>query len=141
MPRSLAPGPVRANLRGMRRPVFLAPILALAAAGCTNYAAERAAFLNTLVGQPESAVVAQLGVPAQTFDTGGHHFLAYTSERASVYGTGFGFGGGGGYGYGRGFGFGGIDTFSSEVVPRVCQTTFDLVGGRVQTWALHGNGC
>ena len=118
----------------------LLPVLALCATGCTNYAAQRAAFLNGLVGQPETVLVAQLGVPAQVYATPGHRFVAYTSQRTTVYGGGgFGYGG---FGYGGGFGgFGGFDAFPTQIVPRVCQTTFDLVDDRVQTWALHGSGC
>ena len=116
----------------------LTAVLGLAA--CTNYAADRAAYLNTLVGQPEAAVVQQLGVPGRVFETGGHRFVAYTSQRTTVYGGG-GFGVGG-FGYGRGFGgFGTFDAFPTEVVARVCETTFDLQGGIVRSWALHGNGC
>lgn len=140
-----------AYFRRMKRLALLA-VLGLAA--CTNYVAERAAFLNSLVGQSEAGLVQQLGVPGRVFETGGHRFIAYTTQRTTVYGGG-GFGGGfggggfggggyggGGFGYGRGFGgFGSFDAFPTEVIPRVCETTFDLEGGIVRSWALHGNGC
>lgn len=118
----------------------LALLSVLAVAACTNYTAERATFLNSLVGQNEAALVQRLGVPGRVFETGGHRFIAYSTQRTTVYGGG-GFGVGG-FGYGRGFGgFGAFDTFPTEVIPRVCETTFDLVGGTIQSWALHGNGC
>lgn len=123
----------------MRRFAPFLATLALCVAGCANYAAQRAAFLNGLVGQPETVVVARLGVPAQTYEAGGHKFLAYTSGHTTVYGGG-GFGVGG-FGYGGFGGFGGFDALPAEVIPRVCETTLDLVNGTVQSWALHGNGC
>ena len=127
---------------GMKRLVLLT-VLGLAA--CTNYAADRAVYLNTLVGQPEAVLVQQLGVPGRVFETGGHRFVAYTAQRTTVYGGGgFGYGGFGygGFGYGRGpGGFGVFDAFPTEVVARVCETTFDMQGGVVRSWALHGNGC
>lgn len=118
----------------------LALLSVLGLAACTNYVAERAGFLNSLVGQPEAVLVQQLGVPGRVFETGGHRFIAYTAQRTTVYGGGgFGYGG---FGYGRGFGgFGAFDAFPTEVVARVCETTFDLQGGIVRSWALHGNGC
>lgn len=123
----------------MRSFAPLLAVLALGAAGCTNYTAQRAAFLNSMVGQPETVLVGRLGVPTQTYETSGHKFLAYTTGRTTVYGGG-GFGVGG-FGYGGFGGFGSFDALPTEVIPRVCETTFDLVGGTVQSWSLHGNGC
>ena len=117
----------------MRTLLFLG--VALGATACTSYTAQRAAFLNSLVGQPETVVVEQLGVPARVYETGGHRFLAYATGHTTIYAGGGGFGVGG---FGRGFG---AFDVPAEVVPRVCETTIDLVGGKVQTWALHGNGC
>jgi len=117
----------------------LLPLLLITA--CTT-GPDRATVLNSMIGAPEAEVVRQLGVPSRTYETGGHKFLAYTDQRATVidggplmYGGGFF---GGGY-YGSGFGFG--SAFPTEIIPRVCETTFDVVGGRVQTWSLRGNAC
>lgn len=115
-------------------------LAALALAGCAA-PIDRTPFLNALVGQPETEVVRRLGVPGRTYDTGGHRFLAYQERQTSVYGSGVGIGFGGfGYGYG---GFGGISNSfsSSQVVERVCETTFEVAGGRVVTWSLRGNAC
>ena len=108
-------------------------------AGCAA-PVDRSPFLNSLVGQPETELVRRLGVPTRTYETSGHRFLAYQERQTSVVGTGIGFGGFGGFGYG---GFGGVGTtFSnSQIVERVCETTFDVASGRVVTWSLRGNAC
>ena len=122
-------------------------LLALGAAGCAA-PIDRTPYLNSLVGQPEAAVIRSLGVPTRTYDTDGHRFLAYREQRTSIYNSGPLFGFGGGYGYGGGFGgfgggFGGLGGgFSdSEVVNRMCETTFEVVRGTVITWSLRGNAC
>ena len=116
----------------------IALLLALSAAACST-GVDRRAYLNTLVGAPEAEVVRQLGVPSRSFSSGGHTYLAYTEARDTYYGGGpFLFGGfGGGY-YGPGFGY---TAFAPTVVQRVCETTFDVVDGRVVTWSLRGNAC
>ena len=129
---------------------FAAVLLTLAAAGCAA-PIDRAPYLNSLIGLPEADLVRRMGVPSRTYDTGGHHFLAYQERRTSIYGTGpsFGFGGFGdgfGYGYGGGGfggGFGGLgyNFTSSQVVERICETTFEVTGGKVTTWSLRGNAC
>jgi hypothetical protein len=118
------------------RCVLLASFVLLGA--CTA-GAERAASLNALVGQPQTEVVRQLGVPTRTFSSGGHTFLAYEQEKSStIYGGGPFFGGGFGY---YGGGFGAVSAFPAEIVQRRCETTFEVVADRVQTWSLRGNAC
>ena len=124
----------------------LAPILlALGVAGCAALV-DRSPYLNSLVGQPEAEIVRRMGVPSRTYDTGGHRFIAYQERQTSLYSSGpsFGFGGfGGGYGYGYGGGYGGLGYgfSSSQVVERICETTFEVANGRVVTWSLRGNAC
>ena len=119
----------------MNRTALLLPLLL---AACAT-GPDRATVLNGLVGQDETSLVRQLGVPTRTADTPGHRFLAYTERRADYipggpFFGGFGYGGYGGFGYGGAF-------FPPEVIDRQCETTFDLVGGRVQSWSLRGNSC
>ena len=105
---------------------------------------DRGQVLNSLIGQPETTAVQVLGVPSRTYEAEGHKFLAYTEQRSQVIDRGpFLFGGFGGFGYGPGFGpgFGYGGFFPSEVVVRGCETTLDVVGGVVRTWALRGNAC
>ena len=119
------------------RYVLLATALLL---GACSTGADRAAYLNTLVGQPQTELVRQLGVPTRSFIGDGRTFLAYDEERSStVYSGGpFFFGGFGGF-HGGGFGYAaGLPT---EVVPRHCETTFEIVNDRVATWSLRGNAC
>jgi hypothetical protein len=113
--------------------------IALSLGACTS-SADRAAYLNTLVGQPEAELVRQLGVPSRMLETGGHKFLAYDQQRSTtIYAGGPYFGSIGGY-YGGGFG-GYYSTIPTEVVSRQCATTFELVDDRVISWFLRGDGC
>lgn len=111
---------------------------------------DRVTVLNGLVGQSETEVVRTLGVPSRSYDTEGRRFIAYREERAQVeggplffgggyYGRGFGYGSGFSAGFGPSFGYGG--GFPVEVIPRVCETTFEVVAGRVAGWSLRGNAC
>ena len=105
---------------------------------------DRRAYLATFVGQPETEVVRQLGVPSRTFDSGGHKFLAYLEQRGAtaISGGPFLFGGYGyGYGFGPRFGYGYGGAFPTYVTERTCETTFEVAGDRVVSWALRGNSC
>ena len=127
----------------MRLTALLPALLPLALLAACSSLPDRTAVLNSLVGQPETEVVRRFGVPSRTFETGGHNYLAYAEQLSQrIDGGPFFFGGGfygGGFGYGPGFGYGAA--FPTEIVPRVCETTFDVSGGRVVGWALRGNAC
>lgn len=112
-------------------------LLALLTLGGCAQGPTRAVYLNGLVGLPEADVVRQLGVPARTYETGGHKFLAFVEQRQDyIAGGPFLFGGGF---YGGGFGYG--TTFPAQVIDRFCETTLDFVGGRMRGWSLRGNAC
>ena len=98
---------------------------------------DRRAYLATLVGQPETELVRQLGVPSRTYDAGGRRFIAYSERRADIYGGGPFFGG---FGY-FGAGYGLYGAFPAQVIERGCETTFEVGDGRVLSWALRGNAC
>ena len=115
----------------MRRAVLL--VLAGLVAGCVDQLAAREAYLSRFVGQPESAVVQQMGVPSRSFDTGGVRYLAYNEHRINLiptfpsYGPFFtGWYGGG---------------FPSQVVELQCETTFEVSDGTVKAFTLRGNAC
>jgi len=115
---------------------YLLPSLLIATlAGCSP-PFNRPAFLATFVGQPEDEVVRRLGVPSRTFEANGHKFLAYAEHRTDISTVGIGFGFGGFDSFGTGFGYS-----PSQVIDRGCETTFEVVNGRVQTWSLRGNAC
>ena len=121
---------------------FLAVLVALPLlSGCVvSDIAQRQAELATFVGVPEADLVRSFGVPARTYETGGRRFLAYTERRLDVVPSYGGFGYGyGRFGYGGGFGYGA--GFPTEVSERVCETTFELNGGRVAAATLRGNAC
>lgn len=116
----------------MMQRLMIPTVLAAFLAGCAP-AFDRPAFLATLVGQPEAAVVRQLGVPSRTYETNGRKFLAYSERRVEVVPVGLGYG----YGYfGPSFGYS-----PSQIIERACETTFEVGDGRVLTWSLRGNAC
>jgi hypothetical protein len=115
----------------MRRLTLLA--LAVVATSCSNGLAERQAYLSRFIGQPESAVVQQMGVPNRSIETGGVKYLAYDEHRVDfIPGTP-------GYSpfywgwYGAGF--------PPQVVNLNCETTFELTDGTVKSFTLRGNAC
>ena len=114
------------------RAAVIAAILVLLA-GCADLLAQRRAFLDTLVGKSEEEVVRTLGVPTRSVDSNGHRFLAYTESRVDIVPTGPVMPWGWGWQYGGGF--------PPQVVQRVCETTFEIVGGRVASYTLRGNAC
>lgn len=101
--------------------------------GCVNYLAVRQAQLSQLVGQPESVLIQQLGVPDRTYETGGIKYLAYDEQRIDIV-PGFpsynpvysGWYGGG---------------FPPQVINLVCETTFQIADGTVKAFTLRGNAC
>jgi len=102
--------------------------------GCVNQLAERRAYLNQFIGQPESAVVQAMGVPSRSFQTAGVTYLAYNEHRIDfIPGTPtfspFFFGGA----YGGGF--------PPQIVQLDCETTFQVVDGKISTYTLRGNAC
>src|SRR4051794_3272161 len=115
----------------MRR--LLALLLIGFLGACTDMLAARQAQLNTLIGRPEVELVQVMGVPTQTFETGGVRFLSYQQQQTQVipaspwyyYGPMPGFYGG----------------FPPQMVTWACDTTFQIVEGRVASYTLRGNGC
>ena len=101
---------------------------------------DRSAVLNGLVGQDEAVVVGTLGVPSRVLETGGHRFLAYDEEHSSQIVGGAGFFGAAGSPYGSGFGLG-FAAIPAEIVRYGCETTLDVVGGRLVKWVRRGNAC
>ena len=112
--------------RGMAR--LAAALLAMAAlAACVDTLAQRRAFLATKVGEREIDLVREFGVPTRTYDTDGHHFLAYV-ETYQVVDPGY------------------WDPIMPIMTPPAvynysCTTTFEIANGTVQSFTLAGNGC
>lgn len=107
-------------------------------AGCVQVPGRRDR-LDQLVGQPETLVVRTMGVPERTIETDGHRFLAYVERQPASF-AGYdmfdGFGRYGTLGYRR-LGF----EAAPELYERSCETTFEVVGGKVAGYTLHGDGC
>ncbi|MBU6498555.1 MAG: hypothetical protein KGJ41_00535 [Rhodospirillales bacterium] len=115
--------------------LLLLPLF-LPLSGCANGLAARQADLARFVGQSETTLVQELGVPTRSFESGGHRFLAYVEQRTDVLpGVPYlnpwaPWGGPWGYDFGP-----------SRVVTSACETTFDIVGGTVRGFSLRGNAC
>ncbi|GBQ66619.1 hypothetical protein AA103196_1452 [Ameyamaea chiangmaiensis NBRC 103196] len=142
--------------------IRLVPLVALLAlTACETPSPKQRRLLDSMVGQPEVSLIRQFGVPTRTFSANGHNFLAYVDNQTSYYsggGSGWGWGwGGGGWGWGgpgwgggwggwgSGYGMGGPggwgggwggSTYSSS-----CQTTFEVIDGKVSAWTMRGDGC
>ena len=120
----------------LRAAILLLPLAAMACAG----GPDRKLVLASLVGQPEADAVRQLGVPTRVYETGGRKFIAYDERRTDLLpGTPF-LGGYGGFGY-FGAGYGGFGGFPPQIIERGCETTLEVAGGRVVSWALRGSAC
>ena len=115
----------------MRRAIIF--VLTGLLAGCVDQSAARRAYLTGFVGQPESALVQQMGVPNRFFETAGVKYLAYDEHRIDVvpsfpaYSPVFA----GWYGGG----------FPPQVVELRCETTFAIGDGTVRGFTLRGNAC
>jgi hypothetical protein len=106
--------------------------------------------LSRHIGQTADQLVREMGVPNRSIETAGHHrFMAYVTGHQEIYnwggyGPGWGgWGGGwGGWGWGGpGWGPGWGEWGPADVITYGCQTTFELVGGRVIGFTRHGNAC
>lgn len=119
---------------------FVPPLALLLLAGCAAHAlAERRAYLTSLVGESEAALVRQMGVPTRTFETGGEKFLAYDTRHVDVvpgfypppwYGPGFGPWWGYPYAWSP-----------PAVIARSCETTFEIKENKVASFSMRGDGC
>lgn len=123
----------------MRR-ILLVGIL-LAVAGCEP-GVSRATYLSQFIGRTEPELIAGLGVPVRSIESGGVKFLAYSDRRVDIIPGSPGFPGYGPpfgpYGFGGGYGFGGLPP---QAIERDCETTFELVDNRVRSFKLRGNAC
>ena len=108
-------------------------VVTASAVGCTNQLAERQAYLNQFIGQPERALVQQMGVPARSIETGGVRYLAYDEQRIDIVSSGPTFAP-----YYLGW-YGA--SFPPQVIEWKCETTFEVAGGTVQSFMLRGNAC
>jgi hypothetical protein len=115
----------------MRRVILL--VLTGLVTGCADQLAARQAYLGRFVGQPESALVQQMGVPSRSYETGGVKYLAYSEYRIDIvptfpsyspFFTGW---------YGGGF--------PPQVIELQCETTFEVTDGTVKAFTLRGNAC
>ena len=104
--------------------------LAVATLGGCETGPSRQEFLASLVGRPESDALRILGAPTHLIESDGHRFLAYQDS-------------GVGYVPAAPFGPFGYGYFYPGGIPfaRTCETTIEVVGGRVASWTLRGNSC
>lgn len=113
-------------------------LLALGPAGCA--AGPPAPALDALLGQSPTTLVHALGVPARIWHGDGMLFMAFDRRIGAVIP---------GSGPVAEKPFSTPDPFSAgtglgtppELVIRVCETTFEVVGGRAVRWTQRGTGC
>lgn len=126
----------------------------LALAACDVPTLKQRKVLDATIGKSEVDVVREFGVPTRTYTAGDHSFLAYIdNETQYTGGGGWGWGGWGGWGggwggwggwgggWGPGWGGGWGGGFPATYYNTSCQTTFELVSGRVVAWTMRGDGC
>jgi hypothetical protein len=101
--------------------------------GCVNQLAAREARLRQLIGQPETVLVQQMGVPTRAYETQGTKYLAYVEQRIDIIPTFPSYSPFFPSWYGGGF--------PPQVVDLRCETTFEVVGGSVRGFSLRGNAC
>ena len=121
----------------MRRSVLL---IVLFLAGCV-VGPDRRVVLSRFIGADEATLVQGLGVPNRTYTANGIKFLAYTERRTEYLPPPISPFGWGGYGYGYGYGYGWYPPYGPTVVQYGCETTFEVVEGRVRSFSLRGNAC
>ncbi len=105
--------------------------------GCASFGdarAEREAQLTGFIGQSEADLVRTLGVPSRQFEADGHRFLAYVDRRVELVPGSMLW-----RPYRYGFGYGPV--FPPQAIEQSCETTFEVVGGKVTSFALRGRGC
>jgi hypothetical protein len=101
-------------------------------AGCTGELAERQAELAHWVGQPEAQLVAAMGAPNRSYDSGGMKFLTYEDVYVQEGPTGP---------YYFGPGPAAPTGFSGVRYTTICDTTFTVADGVVKAFSFRGNGC
>lgn len=117
---------------------FVVAAVLLALAGCGNRIAEREALAGQYLGATEAELVRSAGVPARAVEAGGRRFLVYEERRLDVLPGPIM---PGPWGFGRpyyGYGYGGM---APQAVEWLCETTFEVVGGKVSGFSLRGNAC
>lgn len=111
--------------------------LLLVVGGCANHLVARRAYLNSLVGESELQLVRQMGVPTRSFALDGEKFLAY-DHRWLEFAPGF-------YAgppwWGPGWGPWGWGASPPLLVQRGCETTFEIIDGKVASYSLRGDSC
>jgi hypothetical protein len=100
--------------------------------GCASGLAVRQQELTHWVGQPEGDLLAAMGAPNRSYDSGAMKVLTYEETHIEQ-------GPSGPYYFGPGPGA--INGFSGRVYSSFCDTTFTITGGVVRAFSLRGDGC
>jgi hypothetical protein len=104
--------------------------------GCaTGPSPSRVATLNSFIGKPEDALLRSFGVPNASYTTGDRTFLAFDEGGSSVIA-----------GMPPPFNWYGWPWYGYAAIPPVliengCETSFEIVAGKVASWTLRGNDC
>jgi len=106
----------------------------LALAGCATPSGPNP-MLQGQIGKSEVDLVRSLGVPDHSYSANGIKFVAY--EHSYQYADNWG--GWGGWGNRRWGGWG--DWGPTDIYTVKCETSFEVTGGVVTGYTLHGDGC
>jgi len=119
-----------------RRLLFAFVVIALA--GCAT-TANYEKILNSWVGATELELVRKWGPPQQTYEAGGHKFLAYANTRnvyiagtAPSYTTTY---------IGKTAYTNSVGGSPAQNINMSCQTTFEIADEKVVSWQWKGNDC
>jgi hypothetical protein len=107
-------------------------VLTMPLIGCGGGLATRQAELTHWVGQPESDLLAAMGAPNRSYDSGAMKFLTYEETHIDQ-------GPSGPYYFGPGPAA--INGFGGRIYSSFCDTTFTVTGGVVRAFSLRGDGC
>ena len=121
----------------MMRPRSLVALLVgtmVATAACTpSPSPQRVAAMQALVGRSETDLVHVMGVPTRSFEAEGHLYLAYDQRRLVLLSPAPGPGW-----WGPPYVWQSAPSYAYETG---CETTFDVVGGKVAAFSLRGPDC
>ncbi|MDE2514493.1 MAG: hypothetical protein KGL12_00565 [Rhodospirillales bacterium] len=116
--------------------------LTLGLAACGDPLAAERARLQPLIGQSEQVLIANLGVPSRSIQSGDVTYLAYIRQRpVLIPGTPGFYGPGWGAPWGMPGWYAPPGYFPPQVIVQHCEATFAVTKGIVDSVAVRGNGC
>lgn len=121
----------------MRIPMAAVLAMGLVLSACANQgAAIRQARVVHYLGMSETDLLRERGAPTRTIESAGHRFLAY-DRKLEEYVPPARLASASMFGFARGFGY----VYPARVITWACETTFEIVDGKVIAMTERGNYC